>query len=487
MIEQNWKSCLKDARTLPGADCNSDHQLLLARIQMRLKQIAQPPTTLRLDSSTLDEKYKVDINNRFQAFFECDTEEIPPDDLWKLGKEFLVQVAKNTIQKCKKIKNNWISEETRTEIEKRRCLKGTTDEDLYRSIKDLTKKFKPTIDTIKDKNGNALCNGEDVKKRWKTYCEYLYKVNDNLLRNNIVLDQSGEEPPPLDVLECSTNRTISLISHCSKILLKVISGRLKVKLDEEIADEQCGFRANKGTRDQILNLKQIMEKHRERCHNLYMCFIDYRKAFDTVDHETLWRALLEMGFPTYIIHLNKGHYDNQKAVVRTIYGLTDSFNIGQGYILSPHLFNVYSEKIMRDALEGFEGTIKVGGRNVTNLRYADDIVLIAGSMLELEDLITRVKLASEQAGLMLNTQKTKVMKTAGDPENIEMRTLLSKGTGYDILSGMVNGKINKGRPRRKLENDIQKVVGMSIAELLRRAQDRDSWRTTFSCATPGQT
>ena len=65
-------------------------------------------------------------------------------------------------------------------------------------------------------------------------------------------------------MECSNNRTISLISHCSKILLKVIAGRMKTKLDEEIADKQCGFRANKGTRDKILNLKLLMEKHRER-------------------------------------------------------------------------------------------------------------------------------------------------------------------------------------------------------------------------------
>ena len=88
---------------------------------------------------------------------------------------------------------------------------------------------------------------------------------------------------------------------------------------------------------------------------------------------------------------------------------------------------------MRDALDGFEGSIKVGGRIVTNLRYADDIVLIAGSMTELEDLMTRVKLASEQAGLMLNTQKTKVMKMAGDQENIEMSDFTMNGEIIEIV------------------------------------------------------
>eukprot|EP00795_Rhopilema_esculentum_P008169 gene8169-14099_t len=201
---------------------------------MRLKKLDQPPPTLRLDFSTLGEKYKIDINNKFESLLECETEEISPNDFWKLGKECLVEVAKQTIQKRKKIKNDWISEETRAEIEKRRCLKGTTDEykkqnatvqrmtrkdknhqidrvckkieensitdstrDLYRGIKDLTKKFKPTIDTIKDENGNALCNGDDVKERWKSYCEDLYKINDNLAHDNFAFDQTEEEPPPL--------------------------------------------------------------------------------------------------------------------------------------------------------------------------------------------------------------------------------------------------------------------------------------------------
>ena len=100
---------------------------------------------------------------------------------------------------------------------------------------------------------------------------------------------------------------------------------MKNKLDEEIADEQCGFRTNVGTREQILNLKLIMEKHRERCHNLYMCFIDYQKAFEIVDHKTLWKTLPEMGFPQHLIHLIKELYSNQKATVRTAYGLTDFF------------------------------------------------------------------------------------------------------------------------------------------------------------------
>ena len=122
-------------------------------------------------------------------------------------------------------------------------------------------------------------------------------------------------------MECTNNRTISLVSHCSKILLKIIAGRMKGKMEEEISEEQCGFVRGKGTRDQILNLKLTIEKNRERKKNLYLCFIDYRKAFDTVAHEVLWKTMIDMGFPKHIILLIKTLYKNQTATVKTSYGL----------------------------------------------------------------------------------------------------------------------------------------------------------------------
>ena len=104
-----------------------------------------------------------------------------------------------------------------------------------------------------------------------------------------------------------------------------LAGRMKNKLYEEIADEQYGFRTRKGTRNQIPSLKLIMEKHREWCYNLYMCLIKYQKVFDTVDHKALRKTLLEMGFPQHLIHLINELHSNQKATVRTAYGLTDFF------------------------------------------------------------------------------------------------------------------------------------------------------------------
>ena len=115
--------------------------------------------------------------------------------------------------------------------------------------------------------------------------------------------------------------------------------------------------------------------------NIYFCFIDYAKAFDCVDHNKLWRILKEMGRPDHLICLLRNLYTGQEATVRTGHGTTDWFQIGKGVcILSPCLFNLYAEYIMRNAgLEETQAGIKIAGRNINNLRYADDTTLMAES------------------------------------------------------------------------------------------------------------
>ena len=101
-------------------------------------------------------------------------------------------------------------------------------------------------------------------------------------------------PKKGDTLQCCNNRTMALISHCSKILLNIIAGRMQTRLKEEIGEEQAGSRSGMGTLDHILNLKMVIEKNRECGKNIYLCFIDYRKAFDMVCHELLWKGMLKM-------------------------------------------------------------------------------------------------------------------------------------------------------------------------------------------------
>ena len=196
-------------------------------------------------------------------------------------------------------------------------------------------------------------------------------------------------------------------------MLKILQARLQQYRNCELPDVQAGFRKGRGTRDQIANICWIMEKAREFQENIYFCFIDYAKAFDCVDHKKLWKILREMGIADHLTCLLRNLCAGQEAPVRTGHGTTDGFQIGkgvrQGSILSPCLFNLYAEYIMRNArLEEAQTGIKITRRNINNLRYADDTTLKTESE-ELKSLLMKVKEESEKVGLKLSIHKIKIM------------------------------------------------------------------------------
>ena len=192
-------------------------------------------------------------------------------------------------------------------------------------------------------------------------------------------------------------------------MLKILQARLQKYMNRERRDVQAGFRKGRGTRDQIANICWIMEKAREFLKNIYFCFIDYAKAFVWITIN--WKILKEMGIPDHQTCLLRNLYAGQEATVRTRHATTDWFQIGkgarQGCILSSCLLNLYAEYIMRNAgLEEAQAGIKIAGRNINNLRYADDTTLTAESEEELKSLLMKVKEESEKVGLKLNIQKT---------------------------------------------------------------------------------
>ena len=162
--------------------------------------------------------------------------------------------------------------------------------------------------------------------------------------------------------ECSDYHTIALISHAGKVMLKILQGRLQQYMNQEQAD----FSKGRGTREQIANIHWIIEKAREFQKNIYFCLIDYTKAFDCVDHNKLWKTLKEKGIPDHLTCLLRNLYAGQEATVRTGHGTMDWFQIGKGLcqdcILSPCLFNLYVEYIMRNArLDEAQAGIKLPG------------------------------------------------------------------------------------------------------------------------------
>ena len=192
----------------------------------------------------------------------------------------------------------------------------------------------------------------------------------------------------------------------SKVILKILQARLQQYMSWELPDVQAGFRKSRGTRDQIANIRWIIKKTREFQKNIFFCSIGYTKAFDCVDHNELWKILQEMRIPDHLICLLRNLYAGHEVTVTT-----DCFQIGkgvcQGYILSPCLFNLFAEYIMWNAgLDEAQARIRIAGRTINKLRYADDTTFMAESKEELKSLFTKVKEESEIIGLKPNIQNT---------------------------------------------------------------------------------
>ena len=198
-----------------------------------------------------------------------------------------------------------------------------------------------------------------------------------------------------------------------------------------------------------------------------MCFIDYDKAFDCVDHNKLWKILKEMGIPDHLICLLRNLSAGQEATVRTGHGTIDWFQMGkgirQGCILSPSLFNLHAEYIMRNAeLEEAQAGIKIAGRNINNLRYADDTTLMAESEEELKSFLMKGKEESKNVGLKLNIQKTKIMASSPitswqiDGETVADYIFLgSKITADGDCSHEIKGHLLLGK---KVMNNLDSIL-----------------------------
>jgi len=154
-----------------------------------------------------------------------------------------------------------------------------------------------------------------------------------------------------NVKECSHCHTIALVSQASKAMLKILQARLQQYVNNEIPDVQAVFRKGRGTRDQFANIHWIFEKAREFQKNIYFCFIDYTKAFDFVDHNTLWKILKEMGIPDHLTCILRNLYAGQEATVRTGHGTTDWFQIRKGVYQACLLSSAYLTSIQHTSCE----------------------------------------------------------------------------------------------------------------------------------------
>ena len=200
-------------------------------------------------------------------------------------------------------------------------------------------------------------------------------------------------------------------------MLKVILKRLSPQAEEIIAEEQAGFRSGRSTSEQIFNLRVLCEKYSQHQQDIFHVFIDYKKAFDRVWHDALWATMKNYNMGQKLILSIQQLYKNATSAVLAQGKVGEWFHtsigVRQGCLLSPTLFNIFLEQIMTDALEDHVGTVSIGGRIITNLRFADDIDGLAGSEAELVNLVKR--LDETRYGMEISAGKTKLMRNTDAP------------------------------------------------------------------------
>lgn len=253
-------------------------------------------------------------------------------------------------------------------------------------------------------------------------------------------------PKKKNARHCSDYRTISLMVHTLKVLLKVVHNRIFRKLDVDISDTQFGFRKGLGTREALFALNVLSQRCLDINQDIYACFIDYNKAFDKVRHDQLIETLVKRRIDLRDIRIISNLYYGQKAAVRIEDTTSEEIDIQrgvrQGCILSPILFNLYSEDIVNRALDDQDMGIKINGMTINNLRYADDTVILAGTHEDLQTLINRMVTVSEEYGLSLNISKTKYMlitKTTQDNRKIYVKNQpIERVRQYKYLGTIIN-------------------------------------------------
>ena len=277
-------------------------------------------------------------------------------------------------------------------------------------------------------------------------------------------------PKKGNLRQCKNYRTISLISHPSKVMLRVILNRLTQQAEELLAEEQAGFRAGRSTVEQIFNCRLIIEKHLQHQKDLYHNFIDFKKAFDRVWHEGLWHVLRSFGIEEGLVQLIQALYNSACSAVLINNQVGDYFRttvgVRQGCLLSPILFNLYLENIMREALEDFHTTISVGGRPICNLRFADDIDLLGGSNEELQELTDRLVDRADAYGMEVSSEKSKAMLNSSTSTTV---TITMNGEELEqVESFKYLGSTLTADGRSTAEVKIRLAVAMSAMSGLSR-------------------
>lgn len=594
LVRQRFRNSVKKSCSYPGADVDSDHNLVAMRMAVKLKKIKKMQTWRKWDKEVLKGKEKL-----FKDAIEykvVDRTGQTVEERWIALKQAVIDSAQEVIGYTKKkaIKKPWITAEMIDRMEKRRkwknnntdtgkamyrkmnnALRRETDQarekwwaeecseleemdrrgrsDLvYGKVKQLTKKYETNCKstTIKSETGELLTQPTDIRNRWKEYIETLYdkdgkprdicmeveaQVEDDrkgpeLLRSEIeaaIRDMKKNKAEGIDeipaefwkvlgekgmneliglsrdmyeqgiwpkdfkkavmiplkkkpnAVECEDFRTISLIPHASKIMLRILTKRIEAKAKDFIGRSQFGFRKGCGTREAIGVLKMLCQRSIENDNPVYICFVDFEKAFDRVNWIKMMDVLKSIQVDWRDRRLIKDLYMEQEAIVRIADGESDPGIIGrgvrQGCPLSPILFSIYAEMMMKEAMDGIEEGVRVGGEWMKDVRFADDQAMIASTEVGLQRMMKEMVSTAEGYNMKLNVKKTKTMLVAkknGGKLNIVIDgQLVEQVSRFKYLGAMIT-EDGRSELEVKVRIGMAKTAFNQRRELLTRNMSR---------------
>ena len=341
------------------------------------------------------------------------------------------------------------------------------ESEIRAAIQEMKNKKSEGIDNIPAELLKSL--GEKATEELVKLCQQMYERGewpDDFTKTIIVPMEKKT-----NAVECEDFRTISLIPHASKIILKVLAKRITTKAEQFLGKNQFGFRKGCGTREAIGVMRMLCERSLEFNNNLYLCFVDFEKAFDRVRWTKLMDILEKIGVDWRDRRLICNLYINQEAIIRVGNGDSRPATIGQGLrqgcLLSPILFLVYSEMMMIEAMDGIEEGVKVGGKLIKDIRYADDQGMTASSEEGLQRLMDALHNTAKEYNMKINMKKTKVMRISRE----------GVGAINIVIDGIKLEQVDQFRYLGSLitsdgrcEQEIKTRIGMAKAAFIKRQE-----------------
>ncbi|XP_060531554.1 uncharacterized protein LOC132705137 [Cylas formicarius] len=404
LVNKRFSTTVSRAQTYPGADVPSDHCLLTISIKLKLALRKVNKGQIRkLDTSKLQqEEIKSDLRNKLNQKLKQikDQTDQQPLEVW----ETVETTIKNVTIEClgyekRRSNKKWMTDEILQLMDKRRQHKNT-NHDEYKRL-------------------NSLIRSDirKAKRKWlEGECkeiEYLQQIHNTREEHKKMKEASGiwlrstfiPLPKKSNARKCKDHRLISLMNHSLKIFLKIIHRRIQHRCEKIIGPSQFGFKSDVNK-------------------DIFLCFVDYEKAFDRVQHSKLMQILRKTDVDDKDIRCFERLYWGQTANITIQNIITEDIDIRravrQGCVLSPLLFNLYSEAIFNEAFEEQELGVKVNGIPISNIRYADDTVLIANDVEKLQKMCTRLCGSSNEYGININADKTKFMIISRKNQCIQM-------------------------------------------------------------------